>query len=193
MLSVKTARVGYLRSAYWNGRATSWLMIAHGRFARAGLPRSNQWMESDRDALMRAGGPADSHRIIAPRFAFVVAGRCASSAWPVLFKEDERRGGVLALATMSPTSTIYTHGKRNGRDGHRNRERTRALPPRIGWAAAGDQNEAVLDAVRHPLHLAAAHCFAMEWTYRPGLRRRRIFDPLRVETPAGRSGLSAGP
>ncbi|MDB6113445.1 MAG: ctaB [Lacunisphaera sp.] len=187
MLSVTTAMVGYLSAvSYWEWARTIWLMIGTA-FCAGGVAALNQWMESDRDALMQRTADRPIPRgIIAPGSAFVVGWGLCVLGLGMLFKQVNGPSAFLALATIVAYLAIYTPAKKWSRWSTEIGAISGALPPMIGWAAAGRSNAPLgwtLFAILFTWQMP--HFFALAWTYRKDYAAAH-FPILSVVDPSGR-------
>jgi heme o synthase len=187
MLSVTTAMVGYLAAvSYWEWARTLWLMIGTALCA-GGVAALNQWMESDRDALMqRTVDRPIPQGIIAPGSAFVVGWALCIAGLGILFKLVNGPSAFLALATIVAYLAIYTPAKKWSRWSTEIGAISGALPPMIGWAAAGRSNPALgwtLFAILFTWQMP--HFFSLAWTYRRDYAAAG-FPILSVVDPSGR-------
>lgn len=185
-MSVITALVGYLAAVpytYWDWRRTLMLMLGTALCA-GGVAALNMWMESDTDALMQrtADRPIPAG-IIAPGSAFVVGWLLCMAGLAVLFKLVNGYSAFLALATIVAYLAIYTPAKRWSRWNTEFGAISGALPPMIGWAAAGRSNPGLgwaLFAILYAWQMP--HFFALAWTYRKdyaaaGMPMLSVIDP----------------
>lgn len=186
MLSVITAMVGYLAAvpySYWDWRRT--LLVVLGTACCAGgVAALNMWMESDTDAKMKrtASRPIPAG-IIAPGSAFIVGWVLCIAGLAVLFKLVNGYSAFLALATIVAYLAIYTPAKRWSRWNTELGAISGALPPLIGWAAAGRSNPGLgwsLFAIMFAWQMP--HFFALAWTYRKdyaaaGMPMLSVVDP----------------
>jgi protoheme IX farnesyltransferase len=187
MLSVTTAMVGYLSAVvYWDWARTIYLMIGTALCA-GGVAALNQWMESDRDALMqRTADRPIPMGIIAPGSAFVVGWILCVVGLGMLFRQVNGPAAFLALATIVAYLAIYTPAKKWSRWSTEIGAISGALPPMIGWAAAGRSNPALgwtLFAILFTWQMP--HFFALAWTYRKDYAAAH-FPILSVVDPSGR-------
>ena len=184
LLSVVTSLVGYLIALpYWDAGRTAWVVLGTALCA-GGVAALNQWMESDTDALMKrtADRPIPTGAV-APGSAFVLGWALNIAGLIVLFKLVNGLSAFLALATIVAYLAIYTPAKRWSRWSTEIGAISGALPPLIGWAAAGRTNAplgwtlfAILYAWQMP------HFFALAWTYRQdyaaaGMPMISVLDP----------------
>ena len=187
MLSVTTAMVGYLSAvSYWEWKRTIYLMIGTALCA-GGVAALNQWMESDRDALMqRTQDRPIPQGLIAPGSAFVVGWVLCITGLALLFKQVNGPSAFLGLATMVAYLAIYTPAKKWSRWSTEIGAVSGALPPMIGWAAAGRSNPALgwtLFAILFTWQMP--HFFSLAWTYRKDYAAAS-FPVLSVVDPSGR-------
>lgn len=185
-MSVVTAMVGYLAAvpySYWDLARTGFVALGTALCA-GGVAALNMWMEGDTDARMQrtAGRPIPAG-IVAPGSAFVFGWALCIAGLIVLFQLVNGLSAFLALATIVAYLAIYTPAKRWSRWNTELGAISGALPPLIGWAAAGRSNPglgwslfAILFAWQMP------HFFALAWTYRKdyaaaGMPMRSVVDP----------------
>ena len=167
-MSVITSLVGYLIALpYWDWVRTSYVVLGTALCA-GGVAAINQWMESDTDALMQrtADRPIPTG-IVAPGSAFIVGWALNVAGLAVLFKLVNGLSAFLALATIVAYLAIYTPAKRWSRWSTEIGAISGALPPLIGWAAAGRTNGPLgwtLFAILYTWQMP--HFFALAWTYR---------------------------
>jgi protoheme IX farnesyltransferase len=167
-LSVVTALVGYLAALpYWEWARTLCLMLGTALCA-GGVAALNQWMESELDARMRrtADRPIPSGAV-QPGSAFIVGWLMCLAGLGVLFKQVNGQSAFLALATVVAYLAIYTPAKKWSRWNTEIGAISGALPPMIGWAAAGRSNDPLgwsLFAILYTWQMP--HFFALAWTYR---------------------------
>ncbi len=182
-MSVITAMVGYLAALpFWDWVRTCYIMLGTALCA-GGVAALNQWMESDLDAKMKrtADRPIPTG-VIQPGSAFIVGWLMCIAGLAVLFRQVNGMSAFLALATIVAYLAIYTPAKRWSRWNTEIGAISGALPPMIGWAAAGRSNQlgwslfAILYCWQMP------HFFALCWTYRKdyaaaGMRMISVTDP----------------
>ena len=185
-MSVSTAMLGYLAAvpySYLDLKRTLLLLAGTGLCA-GGVAALNMWMEGDTDAKMKrtADRPIPAG-IIMPGSAFVVGWVMCIAGLAILFKLVNGYSAFLALATIVAYLAIYTPAKRWSRWNTELGAISGALPPLIGWAAAGRSNPglgwslfAILFAWQMP------HFFALAWTYRKdyaaaGMPMLSVVDP----------------
>jgi protoheme IX farnesyltransferase len=186
MLSVVTAMVGYLAAGpYWEWQRTILVMIGTALCA-GGVAALNQWMESDLDALMKRTMDRPIPRgIVAPGSAFVLGWIMCLTGMVVLFKFVNGMSAFLALATVVAYLGIYTPAKKWSRWSTEIGAISGALPPMIGWAAAGRSNSALgwtLFAILYTWQMP--HFFSLAWTYRKDYAAAH-FPMLSVVDPTG--------
>ena len=189
MMSVITAMIGYLAAvpySYVDWSRTFFVVLGTG-FCAAGVAALNQWMESDLDALMKrtADRPLPSGAI-QPGSAFVVGWILCITGLAVLFKMVNGMSTFLALATIVAYLAIYTPAKKWSRWNTEIGAISGALPPMIGWAAAGRSNNALgwcLFAILYTWQMP--HFFALAWTYRKDYAAAGM-RMISVEDPSGR-------
>ena len=185
-MSVVTAMVGYLAAvpySYWDLKRTMLVVIGTALCA-GGVAALNMWMESDTDAKMQrtAGRPIPAG-IIAPGSAFVIGWILCIAGLFVLFKLVNGYSAFIALATIVAYLAIYTPAKRWSRWNTELGAISGALPPMIGWAAAGRSNPGLgwsLFAILYAWQLP--HFFSLAWTYRKdyaavGMPMLSVIDP----------------
>lgn len=188
-LSVITAMIGYLAAvpySYLDWSRTFFVVLGTGLCA-GGVASLNQWMESDLDARMKrtADRPIPSGAV-QPGSAFVIGWLMCVAGLMVLFRFLNGMSAFFALATIVAYLAIYTPAKRWSRWNTEIGAISGALPPLIGWAAAGRSNPilgwclfAILYAWQMP------HFFALAWTYRKDYAAAGM-KMLSVEDPSGR-------
>jgi protoheme IX farnesyltransferase len=142
------------------------------------------WMEGDTDAKMQRTADRPIPRgIIAPGSAFVVGWVLCIAGLMILFKLVNGYSAFLGLATIVAYLAIYTPAKRWSRWNTELGAISGALPPLIGWAAAGRLNPGVgwsLFAIMFTWQMP--HFFAIAWTYRKdyaaaGMPMLSVVDP----------------
>ncbi len=170
MLSVSTAMVGYLAAvpySYVDWRRTLFLVLGTGLCA-GGVATLNMWMESDTDALMqRTRDRPIPTGVVQPGSAFVLGWGLCIAGLAVLFRQVNGMSAFLALATLVAYLAIYTPAKKWSRWSTELGAISGALPPMIGWAAAGRSNPALgwtLFAILYTWQMP--HFFSLAWTYR---------------------------
>ena len=185
-LSVITAMLGYLAAvpySYLDWQRMLLVVLGTGLCA-GGVAALNMWMESDTDAKMkRTAGRPIPKGLIAPGSAFVVGWVLCIAGLAVLFKLVNGYSAFIGLATIVAYLAIYTPAKRWSRWNTEMGAISGALPPLIGWAAAGRSNPglgwsmfAIMFAWQMP------HFFAIAWTYRKdyaaaGMPMLSVVDP----------------
>jgi heme o synthase len=185
-MSVVTAMVGYFAAvpySYWDWKRALLVMAGTGLCA-GGVAALNMWMEGDTDAKMQrtANRPIPAG-IIAPGSAFVVGWILCVAGLALLFKLVNGYSAFLALATIVAYLAIYTPAKRWSRWNTELGAISGALPPLIGWAAAGRSNPGLgwsLFAILFTWQMP--HFFALAWTYRKdyaaaGMPMLSVVDP----------------
>lgn len=189
MLSVTTAMVGYLAAvpySYWDWARTVFV-VAGTALCAGGVAALNMWMESDVDALMRRTAERPLPRgIIQPGSAFVLGWALCVAGLAVLFKWVNGMSAFLGLATVVAYLAIYTPAKRWSRWSTEIGAISGALPPMIGWAAAGRSNPALgwtLFAILYTWQMP--HFFSLAWTYRKDYAAAGM-PMLPVVDPSGR-------
>lgn len=184
MLSVITAMAGYAAAVpNWEWLRTV-LVMAGTALCAGGVAALNMWMESDTDARMKrtAQRPIPAG-IIAPGSAFVLGWLLCIAGLVVLFRWVNGMSAFLALATVVAYLAIYTPAKRWSRWNTELGAISGALPPLIGWAAAGRSNPGLgwsLFAILYTWQMP--HFFALAWTYRKdyaaaGMPMLSVVDP----------------
>lgn len=186
-LSVTTALVGYLAAVpYWEFARTVWLVLGTALCA-GGVAALNMYMERDTDALMQrtADRPLPAGAI-PPGSAFVQGWLMCIAGLAVLFRQVNGLSAFLALATIVAYLALYTPAKRWSRWSTEIGAISGALPPMIGWAAAGRSSPelgwtlfAILFAWQMP------HFFSLAWTYRRDYAAAHM-PMLSVVDPTGR-------
>jgi protoheme IX farnesyltransferase len=183
-MSVITAMVGYLAALpYWDWARTLYVMAGTALCA-GGVAALNQWMESELDAKMKrtADRPIPAG-IVQPGSAFIVGWLMCIAGLGTLFKQVNGMSAFLALATIVAYLAIYTPAKRWSRWNTEIGAISGALPPMIGWAAAGRSNDPLgwtLFAILYTWQMP--HFFALCWTYRKdyaaaGMKMISVTDP----------------
>ncbi len=186
MLSVSTAMVGYLAAGpYWEWSRT-FLVVLGTALCAGGVAALNQWMESDLDALMKRTQDRPIPRgIIAPGSAFVLGWALCIAGMVVLFRLVNGMSAFLALATVVAYLAIYTPAKKWSRWSTEIGAVSGALPPMIGWAAAGRSNPELgwaLFAILYTWQMP--HFLSLAWTYRQDYAAAH-FPMLSVVDPTG--------
>ena len=189
LMSVITAMIGYLAAvpySYVDWSRTFFVVLGTG-FCAAGVAALNQWMESDLDALMKrtADRPIPSGAV-QPGSAFVVGWCLTIAGIMTLFKYVNGMSAFLALATVVAYLAIYTPAKKWSRWNTEIGAISGALPPMIGWAAAGRSNSSLgwcLFAILYTWQMP--HFFALAWTYRKDYAAAGM-KMISVEDPSGR-------
>ena len=188
-MSVVTALIGYLAAVpySYNDWSRTFFVVLGTGFCAAGVAALNQWMESDLDALMKrtAGRPIPSG-IVQPGSAFVLGWGLCLAGLMTLFKMINGLSAFLALATVVAYLAIYTPAKKWSRWNTEIGAISGALPPMIGWAAAGRSNSALgwcLFAILYTWQMP--HFFALAWTYRKDYAAAGM-KMISVEDPSGR-------
>ncbi len=189
LLSVITALVGYLAAVPYSYRDWSrMLLVVLGTgLCAGGVAALNMWMESDTDARMKrtADRPIPAG-IIMPGSAFVLGWLMCVAGLGVLFRLVNGMSAFLALATIVAYLAIYTPAKRWSRWNTEIGAISGALPPMIGWAAAGRSNPGLgwaLFAILYTWQMP--HFFSLAWTYRKdyaaaGMPMLSVTDPSGV-------------
>ena len=167
-MSVITAMVGYLAALpYWDWARTAYLMIGTALCA-GGVASLNQWMESELDARMeRTADRPIPAGFVQPGSAFILGWLMCIAGLAVLFRQVNGMSAFLALGTIVAYLAIYTPAKRWSRWNTEIGAISGALPPMIGWAAAGRSNDPLgwaLFAILYTWQMP--HFFALAWTYR---------------------------
>jgi len=183
-MSVITAMVGYLAALpFWDWVRTFYVMLGTALCA-GGVAALNQWMESDLDAKMQrtADRPIPTGHV-QPGSAFIVGWLMCIAGLAVLFRQVNGMSAFLALATIVAYLAIYTPAKRWSRWNTEIGAISGALPPMIGWAAAGRSNDPLgwtIFAILYTWQMP--HFFALCWTYRndyaaAGMKMVSVTDP----------------
>ena len=188
-LSVTTAMVGYLAAVpytIWDWQRTL-IVVVGTAFCAGGVAALNMWMETDTDALMKrtAGRPLPAG-LVQPGSAFVLGWVLVVAGLALLFKLVNGMSAFLALATVVAYLAIYTPAKRWSRWNTELGAISGALPPMIGWAAAGRSNPELgwaLFAILFTWQMP--HFFSLAWTYRhdyaaAGMKMVSVLDPSGV-------------
>jgi protoheme IX farnesyltransferase len=159
------------------------VMLGTGLCA-GGVAALNQWMESELDAKMKrtADRPIPTG-MVQPGSAFIVGWLMCIAGLGTLFKQVNGLSAFLALATIVAYLAIYTPAKRWSRWNTEIGAISGALPPMIGWAAAGRSNDPLgwtLFAILYTWQMP--HFFALCWTYRKdyaaaGMKMISVTDP----------------
>ncbi len=189
LMSVITAMLGYLAAVpytYWDWARTGYLVLGTALCA-GGAAALNMYMERDTDALMKrtADRPLPAG-IVAPGSAFVLGWILNIAGLAILFKLVNGLSAFIALATIVAYLAIYTPAKRWSRWNTEIGAISGALPPMIGWAAAGRSNPLLgwtLFAILYTWQMP--HFFALAWTYRKdyaaaGMPMLSVTDPSGV-------------
>lgn len=190
LMSVITAMLGYLAAVPYS--YLDWqrmlLVVLGTALCAGGVAALNMWMEGDTDAKMkRTAGRPIPQGIIAPGSAFVVGWILNVAGLAVLFKLVNGYSAFLGLATIVAYLAIYTPAKRWSRWNTELGAISGALPPLIGWAAAGRSNPGVgwsMFAIMFAWQMP--HFFAIAWTYRKDYAAAGM-PMLSVVDPSGRS------
>ena len=183
-MSVITAMIGYLAALpFWDWVRTCYLMLGTALCA-GGVAALNQWMESELDAKMKrtADRPIPTGAV-QPGSAFIVGWLMCIGGLGVLFKQVNGLSAFLALATIVAYLAIYTPAKKWSRWNTEIGAISGALPPMIGWAAAGRSNDPLgwsLFAILYTWQMP--HFFSLAWTYRhdyaaAGMQMISVSDP----------------
>lgn len=188
LMSVITAMLGYLAAvpySYLDWARTGWVVLGTALCA-GGVAALNQWMEIDTDALMErtATRPLPTGAV-QPGSAFVLGWGLCIAGLAVLFKLVNGLSAFLALATIVAYLALYTPAKRWSRWNTEIGAISGALPPLIGWAAAGRSNPGLgwtLFAVLYTWQMP--HFFALAWTYRKDYAAAHM-PMLSVTDPSG--------
>ena len=186
MMSVITAMLGYLAAvpySFWDWSRTFFVVLGTALCA-GGAAALNMYMEGDTDKLMKrtAGRPIPAG-IIEPGSAFVLGWVMNFAGVAILFKYVNGLSAFIALATIVAYLAIYTPAKRRSRWNTEIGAISGALPPMIGWAAAGRSNPLLgwtLFAILYTWQMP--HFFALAWTYRKdyaaaGMPMLSVTDP----------------
>ncbi len=186
LMSVITAMIGYLAAVPYSymdwGRTV--LVVLGTALCAGGVAALNQWMERDTDALMQRTADRPLPRgFLAPGSAFVFGWLLCIAGLAVLFKLVNGMSAFLALATIVAYLALYTPAKRWSRWNTEIGAISGALPPMIGWAAAGRTNPGLGWALFALLYAwQMPHFFALAWTYRKdyaaaGMPMASVEDP----------------
>ncbi len=188
MLSVSTAMVGYVAAvpySYWDWQRTLFVVLGTALCA-GGVAALNMWMESDTDALMqRTMDRPIPTGIVAPGSAFVLGWVLCIAGTMMLFKMVNGLSAFLALATVVAYLAIYTPAKKWSRWSTEIGAISGALPPLIGWAAAGRSNAPLgwtIFAILYTWQMP--HFFSLAWTYRKDYAAAQM-PMLSVVDPTG--------
>ena len=186
LMSVITALVGYVVAVPYTYRDWSrTALVALGTaLCAGGVAALNQWMEIETDALMKrtADRPLPTGRVL-PGSAFVLGWGLSVAGLIVLFQWVNGQSAFLALATLVAYLALYTPAKKHSRWNTEIGAISGALPPLIGWAAAGRTNPGLgwtLFAILYTWQMP--HFFSLAWTYRAdyraaGLKMLSVTDP----------------
>jgi protoheme IX farnesyltransferase len=190
LMSVITAMLGYLAAvpySFWDWSRTCYVVLGTALCA-GGAAAINMYMEGDTDALMKrtAGRPIPAG-IVAPGSAFVLGWLMNFAGVAVLFALVNGLSAFIALATIVAYLAIYTPAKRRSRWNTEIGAISGALPPMIGWAAAGRSNGLLgwlLFAILYTWQMP--HFFSLAWTYRKdyaaaGMPMLSVTDPSGVK------------
>jgi protoheme IX farnesyltransferase len=188
-MSVITAMIGYLAAVPYTlfDWPRMFFVVLGTALCAGGVASLNMWMESDLDALMKrtADRPIPSGAVL-PGSAFVIGWVMCVAGLAVLFKLVNGMSALVALATIVAYLAIYTPAKRWSRWNTEIGAISGALPPLIGWAAAGRSNPELgwlLFAILFTWQMP--HFFALCWTYRKdyaaaGMKMLSVTDPSGV-------------
>lgn len=186
LMSVITAMLGYLAAvpySYVDWARTGFVVLGTALCA-GGAAALNMWMEGDTDALMaRTADRPIPCGAVPPGSAFVVGWLLCVAGLATLFKWVNGLSAFLALATIVAYISIYTPAKRRSRWNTEIGAISGALPPMIGWAAAGRTNPGLgwaLFAILYTWQMP--HFFSLAWTYRKdyaaaGMKMISVLDP----------------
>jgi len=170
LMSVITAMIGYLAAVPYSfvDWSRTFFVVLGTALCAGGVAALNQWMESDLDARMKrtANRPIPAG-IVQPGSAFVLGWGMCIAGIMLLFKMVNGLSAFLALATVVAYLAIYTPAKKWSRWNTEIGAISGALPPMIGWAAAGRSNSTLgwcLFAILYAWQLP--HFYALSWTYR---------------------------
>lgn len=187
LLSVITAMLGYLAAVpHFEWLRTLWVVVGTALCA-GGVAALNQYMERDTDALMQrtADRPIPAG-VVQPGSAFVLGWILCVAGLAVLFKLVNGMSAFLGLATIVAYLSIYTPAKRWSRWSTEIGAISGALPPMIGWAAAGRTNPELGWAIFAILYTwQLPHFFSLAWTYRKDYAAAGM-PMLSVVDPSGR-------
>lgn len=187
LLSVSTAMLGYMAAVpFLEWARVGWVVLGTALCA-GGVAAINQYMERDTDALMKrtAGRPLPAGTV-PPGSAFVIGWAMIAVGLAVLFKLVNGMSAFLGLATVVAYLSIYTPAKRWSRWSTEIGAISGALPPMIGWAAAGRTNPELgwaLFAILYTWQMP--HFFSLAWTYRQDYAAAHM-PMLSVVDPSGR-------
>ena len=197
VLVLATVAAGFFLGARWEFRAVSLVSLAATLVGTAlvagGAGALNQWLERDRDALMRrtAGRALPSGRI-AGREALVFGGLLVAGGTGVLLLGAGLPAALVAFLTAVLYVFVYTPLKTRTTLNTLIGAIPGALPPLIGWAAAAGR----LGPEAWTLFLIVflwqfPHFLAIAWIYREDYRRAG-FRMLTAEDARGwRTGCQA--
>ena len=186
LMSVITGLVGYVVAVPYTYRDWSrTALVALGTaLCAGGVAALNQWMEIDTDGMMKrtADRPLPTGRVL-PGSAFVLGWGLSVAGLIVLFVWVNGQSAFLALATLVAYLAIYTPAKKYSRWNTEIGAISGALPPLIGWAAAGRTNPGLgwtLFAILYTWQMP--HFFSLAWTYRvdyraAGMKMLSVTDP----------------
>ncbi len=166
-MSVITAMVGYTVVVPLFEWTRMLLVMVGTALCAGGVAALNQWMESDADAKMRrtAGRPIPAG-IIQPGSAFVLGWMLCLTGLALLFVKVNGLSAFLALATIVAYLAIYTPAKQWSRWNTEIGAISGALPPMIGWAAAGSSSPLLGWTLFFILYTwQMPHFLALSWAY----------------------------
>jgi heme o synthase len=185
-LSVTTAVVGYFAARPSWDALTFGSMLFGTAACAGGVAALNQWMESDTDARMRrtADRPIPAGKVNTGS-AFVLGWGLCAVGLATLFTLVNGSAALFALLTAIAYLALYTPAKRTSRWSTEIGAVAGALPPLIGWAAAGG-TDPQLGWVLFGLLLfwQIPHFMAIAWIYRDEYATVH-FPMLPVRDPAG--------
>lgn len=187
LMSVITAMLGYMAAVpHFEWMRTLWVVVGTALCA-GGVAAINQYMERDVDALMKrtADRPLPAGHV-PPGSAFVIGWTMIAAGLAVLFKLVNGMSAFIGLATVIAYLSIYTPAKRWSRWSTEIGAISGALPPMIGWAAAGRSNPELgwaLFAILYTWQMP--HFFSLAWTYRQDYAAAGM-PMLSVVDPSGR-------
>ncbi|MEO6995699.1 MAG: heme o synthase [Lacunisphaera sp.] len=189
LLSVITAMIGYLAAVPYSyvDWSRTFFVVLGTAFCAGGVAALNMWMESDLDALMKrtADRPIPAGAV-QPGSAFVIGWALCIAGLVVLFALVNGLSAFLALATIVAYLAIYTPAKKWSQWNTEIGAISGALPPMIGWAAAGRSNSTLgwcLFAILYTWQMP--HFFSLAWTYRKDYAAAGM-KMLSVQDPSGR-------
>lgn len=171
-MSVLTTALAHLVAAQDGGKTSLAILVAGTALSAAGALALNQWRERDTDAIMERtrGRPLPAQQL-APAFALGWSLALATAGVAMLASMVNAMAGALAAATIVIYAWIYTPLKRTTRWATEIGAISGALPPLIGWAAAGGSLTAFAWLIFAILYLwQMPHFFAIGWLCRTDYR-----------------------